>query len=101
MSLRVSLRKLIDRRDTNERRPLTITPFVSFNPHRKKKALHKTTSTDDKRLTNTLKRLGVNVIPGIINQLGPDNLAHLKKIAQAYQAGGDDVPAVENFEAGK
>lgn len=147
VSLRVSLRKLIDRRDTNERHPLTITPLVSFNPHRKKKALHKTTSTDDKRLTNTLKRLGVNVIPGIeevnifkdddvvhftnpkvqasiaantyvvsgpsqtkklqdmlpgiINQLGPDNLAHLKKIAQAYQAGGDDVPAVENFEAGK
>ena len=132
---------------TTTRHPLTITPLVSFNPHRKKKALHKTTSTDDKRLTNTLKRLGVNVIPGIeevnifkdddvvhftnpkvqasiaantyvvsgpsqtkklqdmlpgiINQLGPDNLAHLKKIAQAYQAGGYDVPAVENFEAGK
>ena len=138
----------IDRSARHQReRPLTITPLVSFNPHRKKKALHKTTSTDDKRLTNTLKRLGVNVIPGIeevnifkdddvvhftnpkvqasiaantyvvsgpsqtkklqdmlpgiINQLGPDNLAHLKKIAQAYQAGGDDVPAVENFEAGK
>lgn len=33
--------------------------------HRKKKAVHKTTSTDDKRLQNTLKRLGVNPIPGI------------------------------------
>ena len=33
--------------------------------HRKKKAVHKTTSTDDKRLQNTLKRLGVNTIPGI------------------------------------
>ncbi len=32
---------------------------------RKKKAVHKTTSTDDKRLQNTLKRLGVNTIPGI------------------------------------
>mmetsp|Transcript_36468 Transcript_36468/g.44139 ORF Transcript_36468/g.44139 Transcript_36468/m.44139 type:complete len:150 (+) Transcript_36468:188-637(+) len=123
---------------------------------RKKKAVHKTTSTDDKRLQNTLKRLGVNTIPGIeevnifkdenvihftnpkvqasiaantyvvsgpsqtkklqdllpgiINQLGPDNLANLKKIAQQYQAsqaedggaeddGDDDVPdLVENFE---
>ena len=113
---------------------------------RKKKAVHKTTSTDDKRLQNTLKRLGVNTIPGIeevnifkddtvihftnpkvqasiaantyvvsgpsqtkklqdllpgiINQLGPDNLANLKKIAAQYQAGGDDdVPdLVEDFE---
>ena len=109
--------------------------------------MHKTTSTDDKRLQNTLKRLGVNVIPGIeevnifkddvvthftnpkvqasiaantyvvsgpsqtkklqdllpgiINQLGPDNLANLKKIAAQYQAGADvdDVPdLVGNFE---
>ena len=28
-------------------------------------AVHKTTSTDDKRLQSTLKRLGVNTIPGI------------------------------------
>ena len=42
-----------------------------------------------------------DLLPGIISQLGTDNLANLKKIAQAYQAGGDDVPAVENFEAGK
>eukprot|EP00741_Cyanophora_paradoxa_P020014 tig00021181_g19316.t1 len=110
---------------------------------RKKKAVHKTTTTDDKRLQNTLKRLGVNTIPGIeevnlfkdngtvihftnpkvqasiaantyvisghaetkklqdllpgiINQLGPDNLANLKKIAESYSkkdgAGDDDVP---------
>ncbi|KAH7424094.1 hypothetical protein KP509_12G089700 [Ceratopteris richardii] len=98
---------------------------------RKKKTVHKTTTTDDKRLQNTLKRLGVNIIPGIeevnifkddsvihftnpkvqasigantwvvsgtsqtkrlqdllpgiINQLGPDNLANLKKIAEQYQ----------------
>eukprot|EP00897_Mesotaenium_endlicherianum_P009995 jgi/Mesen1/9023/ME000565S08336 len=124
---------------------------------RKKKAVHKTTTTDDKRLQNTLKRLGVNTIPGIeevnifkdetvihfvnpkvqasiaantwvvsgtpqtkklqdllpgiINQLGPDNLANLKRIAQQYQrqdaAGAtveeddDDVPDLvegENFE---
>lgn len=31
----------------------------------KKKAVHKTTTTDDKRLQNTLKRLSVNTIPGI------------------------------------
>merc|ERR1712139_280581 len=109
---------------------------------RKKKAIHKTTTTDDKRLQNTLKRLGVNTIPGIeevnifkdetvihftnpkvqasiaantyvvsgpsqtkklqdllpgiVSQLGPDNLASLKKIAQQYEkekkgeAGDDD-----------
>jgi len=32
---------------------------------RKKKAVHKTTSTDDKRLQSTLKRIGVNTIPAI------------------------------------
>lgn len=32
---------------------------------RKKKAVHKTISTDDKRLQSVLKRVGVNVIPGI------------------------------------
>merc|ERR1711990_1139217 len=98
---------------------------------RKKKAIHKTTTTDDKRLQNTLKRLGVNnipaieevnlfkdngtvihfnnpkvqasiaantyvvsghaetkklqdLLPGIINQLGPDNLQNPKKIAESY-----------------
>ncbi|KAH9548924.1 hypothetical protein CY35_11G112800 [Sphagnum magellanicum] len=123
---------------------------------RKKKAVHKTTTTDDKRLQSTLKRLGVNTIPGIeevnifldetvihfvnpkvqasiaantwvvsgpsqtkklqellpgiINQLGPDNLVNLKKIAQQFQRQGsacaededdDDVPDLvggENFE---
>merc|ERR1712025_423560 len=124
---------------------------------RKKKAVHKTTTTDDKRLQNTLKRLSVNnipaieevnlfkdngtvihfsnpkvqasigantyvisgraenknlqeLLPGIINQLGPDNLANLKKIAESYQVSNskgndesddsdDDVPdLVENFE---
>jgi nascent polypeptide-associated complex subunit beta len=34
-------------------------------PRRKKKAVHKTTTTDDKKLNSTLKRLGVNPIPGI------------------------------------
>ncbi|KAF9671222.1 hypothetical protein SADUNF_Sadunf12G0025000 [Salix dunnii] len=31
----------------------------------KKKAVHKTTTTDDKRLQSTLKRIGVNAIPAI------------------------------------
>ncbi|KAL3570682.1 hypothetical protein D5086_027931 [Populus alba] len=31
----------------------------------KKKAIHKTTTTDDKRLQSTLKRIGVNAIPAI------------------------------------
>merc|ERR1712222_267939 len=94
-------------------------------------------SSDDKRLQNTLKRLGVNnipaieeenlfkdngtvihfsnpkvqasigantyvisgraenkklqeLLPGIINQLGPDNLANLKKIAESYQVSKDN-----------
>ncbi|VVA91715.1 unnamed protein product [Arabis nemorensis] len=32
---------------------------------RKKKAVHKTNTTDDKRLQSTLKRIGVNSIPAI------------------------------------
>jgi nascent polypeptide-associated complex subunit beta len=32
---------------------------------RKKKAVHKTVTTDDKRLQGTLKRVGVNTIPAI------------------------------------
>merc|ERR1711935_1273044 len=128
---------------------------------RKKKAIHKTTTTDDKRLQNTLKRLGVNnipgieevnlfkdngsvihfsnpkvqasiaantyvisghaetkrlqdLLPGILNQLGPDNLSNLKEIASQYrgdEAGGagagddddddnddDDVPDLVDSE---
>lgn len=37
----------------------------SFFHFRKKKAVHKTTTTDDKRLQSTLKRVGVNSIPAI------------------------------------
>ncbi len=45
---------------------------------RKKKAVHKTTTTDDKRLQNTLKRLGVNTIPGIeeVNIFKDDTVIH-------------------------
>ncbi|KAK1272724.1 hypothetical protein QJS04_geneDACA009888 [Acorus gramineus] len=126
---------------------------------RKKKAVHKTTTTDDKRLQSTLKRIGVNAIPaieevnifkdelviqflnpkvqasiaantwvvsgspqtkklqdllpGIINQLGPDNLDNLRRLAEQFQkqvpnAGvaqeddDDEVPELvpgETFEA--
>ncbi|GMI65260.1 basic transcription factor 3 [Hibiscus trionum] len=98
---------------------------------RKKKAIHKTTTNDDKRLQSTLKRIGVNaipaieevnifkddvviqflnpkvqasvaantwvvsgspqtkklqdILPGIINQLGPDNLDNLRKLAEQFQ----------------
>lgn len=40
--------------------------------------MHKTTSTDDKRLQNTLKRLGVNTIPGIeeVNIFKDDTVIH-------------------------
>ncbi|CAL1393846.1 unnamed protein product [Linum trigynum] len=127
---------------------------------RKKKAVHKSTTTDDKKLQSTLKRIGVNtipaieevnifkddlviqfvnpkvqasivantwvitgspqtrklqdILPGIINQLGPDNLDNLKKLAEQFQKEAptgvtgvvqeddDDVPelvAGETFEA--
>lgn len=39
--------------------------LTSFALCRKKKAVHKVSTTDDKRLQATLKRLGVNTIPGI------------------------------------
>merc|ERR1712183_491336 len=123
---------------------------------RKTKRRTHSSSSDDKRLQNTLKRLGVNnipaidevnlfkdngtvihfsnpkvqasigantyvisgraenkrlqeLLPGILNQLGPDNLTNLKKIAESYQQqdnnnnesedSDDDVPdLVENFE---
>ncbi|XP_039832388.1 nascent polypeptide-associated complex subunit beta-like isoform X2 [Panicum virgatum] len=121
---------------------------------RKKKAVHKTTTTDDKRLQSTLKRIGVNTIPGIeevnifkddvviqfqnpkvqasipantwvvsgvpqtkslqdllptiINQLGPDNLDNLRRLAEQFQKQAtaaaqddDDVPELvpgETFE---
>ncbi|KAJ0669819.1 putative nascent polypeptide-associated complex NAC domain, NAC A/B domain superfamily [Helianthus annuus] len=98
---------------------------------RKKKAVHKTTTTDDKRLQSTLKRIGVNaipgieevnifkdetviqfsnpkvqasiganawvvsgspqtkklqdILPGILNQLGADNLDNLRKLAEQFQ----------------
>ena len=51
-----------------------------------------------------------DLLPGIINQLGPDNLANLKKLAETSQRGGappptagadddEDVPdLVDNFE---
>lgn len=61
----------------------------------------------DKELTD--------LVPGILNQLGPDSLASLRKLAESYQAlqkkeGGkaegdeddDDIPdlvAGENFES--
>ncbi|KAK4756412.1 hypothetical protein SAY87_006539 [Trapa incisa] len=127
---------------------------------RKKKAIHKATTTDDKRLQSTLKRIGVNaipaieevnifkddvviqfmnpkvqasvaantwvvsgtpstkklseVLPGILNQLGTDNLENLRKLAEELRKqsppGGahaeededDEVPelvAGETFEA--
>lgn len=49
-------------------------------------------------------------MPGILNQLGPDSLASLRKLAESYQnmsketkdADDDDIPdlvAGENFES--
>ncbi|KMT20746.1 hypothetical protein BVRB_1g007180 [Beta vulgaris subsp. vulgaris] len=109
---------------------------------RKKKAVHKTTTTDDKRLQSTLKRIGVNaipaieevnifkddqviqfsspkvqasiaantwvvsgapqtkklqdILPGIINQLGPDNLDNLRKLAEQFQSRAPNANADGN-----
>jgi hypothetical protein len=43
----------------------TLPTIFSAHDLRKKKAVHKTTTTDDKRLQSTLKRIGVNAIPAI------------------------------------
>ncbi|XP_020971307.1 nascent polypeptide-associated complex subunit beta-like [Arachis ipaensis] len=75
----------------------------------RKKAAHKTITTDDKRLQSTLKRIGVNaipaieevnifkddvvvpftglqdILPNIIHQFGTDNLENLKKLAEQFQ----------------
>lgn len=47
-------------------------------PRRKKKAVHKAATTDDKRLQSTLKRLGVNTIPGIeeVNLFQGNDVVH-------------------------
>lgn len=56
---------------------------------------------EDKELTE--------LVPGILNQLGPDSLASLRKLAESYQnmskenkeADDDDIPDLvsgENFE---
>ncbi|KAL7600920.1 nascent polypeptide-associated complex subunit beta [Lactuca sativa] len=115
---------------------------------RKKKAVHKTTTTDDKRLQSTLKRIGVNaipaieevnifkdetviqflnpkvqasiaantwvvsgspqtkklqdILPGILNQLGPDNLDNLRKLAEQFQKqapGGAEAAAATSAQA--
>lgn len=127
---------------------------------RKRKVIHRTATTDDKKLLSSLKKLAVNnipgieevnmikedgqvlhfnnpkvqaslaantfaitghaetkqiteMLPGILNQLGAENLANLKKIATTVSSGGDlikptaeeidddddDVPdLVENFD---
>jgi nascent polypeptide-associated complex subunit beta len=113
---------------------------------RKKKAVHKTTTTDDKRLQSTLKRIGVNaipaieevnifkddvviqflnpkvqasiaantwvvsgspqtkklqdILPGILNQLGPDNLDNLRKLAEQFQKQGAEGLAGANASLG-
>ena len=39
--------------------------FLEGTPRRKKKIVHQTAATDDKKLQSTLKKLAVNNIPGI------------------------------------
>jgi nascent polypeptide-associated complex subunit beta len=54
---------------------------------RKKKAAHKPTSTDDKRLQSTLKRLNVNTIPGIeeVMLIKEDNVTVFNNPKGAHQ----------------
>lgn len=44
---------------------LTYNAFILGTPRRKKKIVHQTAATDDKKLQSTLKKLAVNNIPGI------------------------------------
>lgn len=62
-------------------------------PNRKKKAVHKTTTTDDKRLQNTLKRLGVNTIPGIeeVNIFQDETVIHFTNPKGVLQMLGNDM----------
>lgn len=56
---------------------------------RKKKAVHKVSTTDDKRLQATLKRLGVNTIPGIeeVNLFHDNDVIHFTN-----PKGGEPLP---------
>lgn len=112
---------------------------------RKKKVVHRTATTDDKKLQSTLKKLGVNTIPGIeevnfikedgqvihfnnpkvqaslgantfavtghaenkqitemlpgiLNQLGAESLANLKKLATTVTGGSDNKPATAEID---
>ncbi|KAF5798996.1 putative nascent polypeptide-associated complex NAC domain, NAC A/B domain superfamily [Helianthus annuus] len=51
---------------------------VALEERRKKKAVHKTNTTDDKRLQTNLKRIGVNSIPSIdeVNIFKDDIVIH-------------------------
>jgi nascent polypeptide-associated complex subunit beta len=61
--------------------PLTLT-----RARRKKKAVHKAATTDDKRLQSTLKRLGVNTIPGIeeVNLFQGQDVVHFQNPKGAH-----------------
>jgi len=112
---------------------------------RKKKVVHRTATTDDKKLQSSLKKLGVNnipgieevnmikddgqvihfnnpkvqaslqantfainghaetkqiteMLPGILNQLGAESIANLKKLATTVTSGMDSKPATGEIE---
>merc|ERR1711971_1071978 len=62
---------------------------------RKKKVVHRTATTDDKRLQSSLKKLSVNTIPGIeeVNMIKDDgSVIHFNnpKVQASLAAGGGD-----------
>ena len=61
--------------------------LTSFALCRKKKAVHKVSTTDDKRLQATLKRLGVNTIPGIeeVNLFVDNDVIHFTNPKGVHQ----------------
>ncbi|KAL8144392.1 hypothetical protein V2J09_017424 [Rumex salicifolius] len=75
---------------------------------RKKKAVHKTTTTDDKRLQSTLKRIGVNSIPAIeeVNIFKDDEVIQFTnpKVQASIQAntwvvsGSPQTKRADNFD---
>ena len=53
-------------------------PIFTRKRRRKKKAVHKSVSNDDKRLQSVIKKMGMNAIPGIqeVNIFHTDTVTH-------------------------
>lgn len=83
--------------------------IISGTPRRKKKIVHQTAATDDKKLQSTLKKLAVNNIPGIeevnlikndgtvIHFNNPKTQASLASNVFAITGHGETKQVINNF----